>query len=333
MSEYPTNGFGFAAISRSRGEVSAGPTRSRRGRTGRRRPPGRRTSPRGRRARALGVAGHPVVARVDPLAELDPVAVRLPPLDPAQDLGAVVVRGRGAGTPIVPPGEADVRTASPWRAWAANLPAFAARSQGQHGRAAPVDFGPVRVARTSRGRSALIENVWVTLSDGIRLAARIWLPEDAERGSGAGRSSRHSLPEGRLDGTARRAATPVRRRPRLRRRSLDLRGTASRTACSSTSTCRRSRTTSRSLAWLAEQPWCTGAVGMTGISWGGFNGLQVAARRPPALKAIMTLCSTDDRYADDVHYIGGCVLAIDALPWASPDARLERGAARPALRR
>ena len=47
---------------------------------------------------------------------------------------------------------------------------------------------------------------------------------------------------------------------------------------------------------------------MIGISWGGFNGLQVAARRPPALKAIITLCSTDDRYADDVHYMGGCVL-------------------------
>ena len=44
---------------------------------------------------------------------------------------------------------------------------------------------------------------------------------------------------------------------------------------------------------------------MIGISWGGFNALQVAARRPPALKAIITLCSTDDRYADDVHYMGG----------------------------
>ena len=39
------------------------------------------------------------------------------------------------------------------------------------------------------------------------------------------------------------------------------------------------------IAWLAAQPWCSGAVGMIGISWGGFNGLQVAARRPPALKA------------------------------------------------
>ena len=59
------------------------------------------------------------------------------------------------------------------------------------------------------------------------------------------------------------------------------------------------------IAWLAAQPWCNGAVGMMGISWGGFNGLQIAARRPPALKAIVTICSTDDRYADDAHYMGG----------------------------
>jgi putative CocE/NonD family hydrolase len=69
------------------------------------------------------------------------------------------------------------------------------------------------------------------------------------------------------------------------------------------------------IAWLAEQPWCAGAVGMIGISWGGFNGLQIAARRPPALRAVISLCSTDDRYADDVHYKGGCVLAWDMLPW------------------
>ena len=71
------------------------------------------------------------------------------------------------------------------------------------------------------------------------------------------------------------------------------------------------------IAWLAAQPWCTGAVGMFGISWGGFNALQVAAHRPPALKAIITLCSTDDRYADDVHYVGGCVLGAYMLSWGS----------------
>jgi hypothetical protein len=70
------------------------------------------------------------------------------------------------------------------------------------------------------------------------------------------------------------------------------------------------------IAWLAAQPWCNGSVGMMGISWGGFNGLQIAARRPPALKAIVSICSTDDRYADDVHYMGGTLLTA-GLDWAS----------------
>ncbi|KIW19121.1 hypothetical protein PV08_03413 [Exophiala spinifera] len=67
------------------------------------------------------------------------------------------------------------------------------------------------------------------------------------------------------------------------------------------------------LRWIAGQPWCTGSIGMIGISWGGFNGLQVAARRPPELKAVITICSTDDRYADDIHYMGGCLLVENFL--------------------
>jgi uncharacterized protein len=68
------------------------------------------------------------------------------------------------------------------------------------------------------------------------------------------------------------------------------------------------------LTWIAEQPWCDGGVGMIGISWGGFNGLQIAARQPEELKAVVSICSTDDRYADDIHYMGGCVLG-DHLSW------------------
>jgi uncharacterized protein len=70
------------------------------------------------------------------------------------------------------------------------------------------------------------------------------------------------------------------------------------------------------IAWIAAQPWCDGRVGVIGKSWGGFNGLQLAARQPPALRAIVTVCSTDDRYADDIHYMGGCLLG-DNLSWAA----------------
>jgi putative CocE/NonD family hydrolase len=70
------------------------------------------------------------------------------------------------------------------------------------------------------------------------------------------------------------------------------------------------------IAWLGAQDWCNGKVGLIGISWGGFAGLQIAARRPPALKAIVTCCSTDDRYADDVHFMGGGLL-IDGIQWGA----------------
>jgi hypothetical protein len=69
--------------------------------------------------------------------------------------------------------------------------------------------------------------------------------------------------------------------------------------------------------WLAAQPWCSGEVGMFGISWGGFNSLQLAALAPEPLKAVVTVCSTDDRYDNDVHYMGGSVLGVDMHAWAA----------------
>src|SRR5512145_2861584 len=49
------------------------------------------------------------------------------------------------------------------------------------------------------------------------------------------------------------------------------------------------------IAWLAAQPWCSGAVGMFGISWGGFTSLQAATHAPPALRAIIPMHASDDR--------------------------------------
>jgi predicted acyl esterase len=70
------------------------------------------------------------------------------------------------------------------------------------------------------------------------------------------------------------------------------------------------------IAWAVSQTWCSGTAGMMGISWGGFNSLQVAALRPPALKAIITICSTADRFADDIHFKGGCLLG-ENFGWAA----------------
>ena len=70
------------------------------------------------------------------------------------------------------------------------------------------------------------------------------------------------------------------------------------------------------MEWLAAQPWCDGAVGMWGISYGGFTSIQVAKLRPPHLRAIVPVMGTDDRYLSDVHYIGGCVTVSELSQYA-----------------
>ncbi|HSE81244.1 MAG TPA: CocE/NonD family hydrolase [Gaiellaceae bacterium] len=163
-----------------------------------------------------------------------------------------------------------------------------------------------------------IENAWFHLSDGTRLAVRIWLPEDAEDDPVP--AILEYLPYRKTDGTVVRDS---RRQPYLAGHGyaavrVDMRGTGdSDGIITDEYTQQELDDAVEILAWLAAQPWCDGKLGMWGISWGGFNSLQIAARRPPGLGAIITLCSTDDRYADDVHYRGGCVLALDMLHWAS----------------
>ena len=71
------------------------------------------------------------------------------------------------------------------------------------------------------------------------------------------------------------------------------------------------------IEWAAQQPWCNGKVGMFGKSWGAFNSLQIAALRPQGLAAIIAIAGTHDRYAEDVHYLGGVPQQENMLPWAS----------------
>lgn len=70
------------------------------------------------------------------------------------------------------------------------------------------------------------------------------------------------------------------------------------------------------LEWIAAQPWCSGHTGMFGMSWGAISALQVAAHRPPSLKAIIPVHGTDERFGEDVHYKGGCMLTAN-LAWGA----------------
>ncbi|ALE05030.1 peptidase S15 [Arthrobacter sp. ERGS1:01] len=163
----------------------------------------------------------------------------------------------------------------------------------------------------------VMENVFIPMSDGAMLAATIWLPEDAvDRPVPV---LLEYLPYRRGDWTAPRDAQ---RHPWYAGHGyasvrVDMRGSGDSDGFMADEYHLQEQEDGLEvIAWLASRPWSTGKVGMFGISWGGFNGLQIAARRPEALKAIVTVCSTDDRYADDVHYYGGALLGIDMAAWA-----------------
>ena len=147
----------------------------------------------------------------------------------------------------------------------------------------------------------------ITLSDGTRLSARIWRPADGAPVP----AILEYLPYRKRDGTCARDALT---HPYFAARGyacirVDMRGNGdSEGLMADEYTPQEQADALEVIAWLAAQPWCDGNVGMMGISWGGFNALQVAALDPVPLKAIITLCSTVDRFADDIHYKGGCLL-------------------------
>ncbi len=166
-------------------------------------------------------------------------------------------------------------------------------------------------------RQVVEEETWITLADGCRLGVRIWRPVDAERHPVP--AILEYLPYRKRDLTAVRDAQmhPYWAGHGYAGVRVDIRGTGESDGVLTDEYLQQELDDGvEVLRWLGQQPWCTGDVGMVGISWGGFNGLQIAALQPPELKAVITLCSTDDRYADDIHHMGGCLLG-DNLSWAS----------------
>lgn len=161
------------------------------------------------------------------------------------------------------------------------------------------------------------EHVWIDMADGTRLSARLWLPEGADRNPVPG--ILEYIPYRKNDRTAHRDSMMHRyfAGHGYACARVDLRGSGDSEGILHDEYLQTELDDGvRVLQWMGEQPWCNGAVGMIGISWGGFNGLQIAAMQPPELKAVISACSTDDRYADDVHYMGGCLLG-DNISWAA----------------
>ncbi|KAI9012334.1 peptidase S15 [Hyaloraphidium curvatum] len=161
------------------------------------------------------------------------------------------------------------------------------------------------------------EDMGIPMPDGVRLSARAWIPEDAVEDPVP--AVLEMIPYRKRDGTVARDALM---HPYLAGHGfacvrVDMRGNGdSGGIMEDEYTQQEMDDVVEVISWLARQPWCTGAVGMMGKSWGGFNSLQAAFNRPPALRAVIAVCATADRYADDIHFKGGCLMG-ENFGWAA----------------
>ena len=172
-----------------------------------------------------------------------------------------------------------------------------------------------------------METAWIPMKDGIRLAATLYLPDGAAPGAKFPALLEY-LPYRKDDGTA---AGDYSRHSYFARRGyvaarVDIRGFGA----SEGTPPEREYSEQEQLdgvqviAWLAHQPWASGKVGMFGISWGGFNSIQLAMRHPPELKAILAVDATEELFHDDIHYIDGMMhidefeLNMDMAPGITP---------------
>ncbi|QXQ06756.1 CocE/NonD family hydrolase [Sphingosinicellaceae bacterium] len=176
---------------------------------------------------------------------------------------------------------------------------------------------PAAWALPSKGKVETVDVVRITMADGVRLCGRLWLPADAARRPAP--VVLEYIPYRTRDAYS--AADDywgqVLASYGIGFARFDIRGSGD-----SEGLLRDEYLASEQddaveiIAWLARQPWSNGAVGMRGISWGGFATLQTAMRAPPALKAIMPMACSDRRYTDDAHYVGGC-LGLTNFKWGA----------------
>jgi predicted acyl esterase len=169
----------------------------------------------------------------------------------------------------------------------------------------------------------------IPMPDGVTLSARLWRPEGA-----VVPALIEMIPYRKRDGTAARDEAI---HPWLAARGyaclrVDLRGSGDSEGLLTDEYAPQELADACAvIEWAAAQDWCTGAVGMMGKSWGAFNALQVAALQPPALKAVIAVCGTVDRFGHDIHFKGGCLLG-ENFGWASTMLSYSSRPADPSLR-
>jgi uncharacterized protein len=187
-----------------------------------------------------------------------------------------------------------------------------------------------------------IEKTSIPMKDGIRLAVTLYEPADLKKGARCPALLEY-LPYRKDDDEAARdygTHTYFARRGYVSAR-VDIRGfgASEGTPPDREYSAQEQQDAEEVIAWLAHQPWSNGRVGMLGISWGGFNSIQMALRKPPALKAILAVAATEELFKEDVHYVDGIfhvdefelTMDLDQGRPGAPDFRLEESVIGPRM--
>ncbi|MEX0350067.1 MAG: CocE/NonD family hydrolase [Paracoccaceae bacterium] len=159
------------------------------------------------------------------------------------------------------------------------------------------------------------DHLWIEMSDGVRLAARLWRPVTQEPCP----AILEYIPYRKTDMVR---ARDERNHPFFAAHGyacirVDMRGSGDSEGHMPDMYAPAELDDARQvIEWLAKQQWCNGRVGMFGTSWGGTASLQASIDAPDPLKATIAVCATHDRFEDDIHYMGGCVLS-DTFEWGA----------------
>jgi predicted acyl esterase len=168
-----------------------------------------------------------------------------------------------------------------------------------------------------------LQETWIPMPDGVRLAASLFMPADRQAGTRFPVLLEY-LPYRKDEDRKERFALFsyfVARGYVVAR--VDIRGTGASEGrlIEYEYTDQEQEDGEAVIDWLSKQDWSTGKVGMFGISWGAFNSIQMAMRNPPALRAIVAIEGTDDIFRDDVHFIDG-MLHVDSYEFGQDLANI-----------
>lgn len=164
--------------------------------------------------------------------------------------------------------------------------------------------------------TTILDPLWIKLPDGAALAARVWLPRGARTAP---------VPAILEFGPQRRRDGSYLRDHRLHAWHaacgfagvrIDIRGSGDSDGLLEDQNGEAElRDMLAAMAFVANEPWCNGRLGLIADSWSGPTVFRAAAARPAALRAIVAIGARVDRFAEG-EFLRGGLATTAGLMWA-----------------